>query len=109
MLFRSIYETWGATVRKAGTTAPTLTNWHTLNIHAASNDWENRIDGTAQTTSSSNTVTFRSVPLCGRTLTLDGGVTYYVGLIEAMIIYGRKLTTQERADVNTIITNGPAA
>jgi gliding motility-associated-like protein len=74
-------------------------NPHMLNIWSAVNDWAAGIDGKVLVTASTNTVSFASVPL--KNYIGAGHNAVFNGDISEVILYNRKLSTQERRRVQS--------
>ena len=92
-------EPFGSTVRKDILSfSPSITVWRRMNIHSAPNDWEARLDETAYGTTSSNTVGWNN----GGVATIGDGYPPagpFAGYMTTFLMYGRKLTADERAEV----------
>lgn len=111
-----VYDAFGSTARKAGFT-PTLStdSWRRVNIWSAPSDWAFSIDGTTQASTSTNTVSWRSQPVIGQstnsgTTIPSAGATVqpFKGWMGAVVVFNRKLTATERADVQAWLTAHPS-
>ncbi len=111
-----LYQDFGTSVRKAwnpitkvvveggGTTSGSaidLTNFNLFNMYSATNDWQAAFNGTTEYSTTSNTVNF-STNLGGNHIGAITGAIFN-GDISEIVLYNRKLTTQERQRVNTYL------
>lgn len=103
----NIYSDFGSTTRYVfGVgTKPVVSTWRTLDEWSASNDWAHLVDGTTIHSSSSNTVSLNTDPWFGAFPNAGNPNGINVGV---MVLYGRKLTTTERADLNTWMAAHPS-
>jgi len=92
-----IYDAYGSSVRKT-TVNPTqpLDVYNLYNAISASGEWTSRLNGIQLFTTATNTVSFETTSTLGKSETN----IYYEGNMAEVIIYNRKLTTDEREDVN---------
>lgn len=91
-----IYDDFASTVRKTvGDPTPALTNWHIYNAISASGEWTANLNGLQIFTTATNTVGWSAVPTigCSGGIANDGGIT-------AVIMFGGKLSTDDRARTN---------
>jgi hypothetical protein len=95
-----IYSAFGSTTRKTcGNPTPPLTDYTVLNFHSAQNDWGLRVNGTPLYATTSNTVSFTSNTIIGK----SAGSYYVIGYFKAIVLFNRKLTTHERAHVEAYL------
>jgi len=94
----NLYSGWGASTRLMTGISPStsLTVYHTLNVFTASNDWKYSINGTQQWADASMTVAFIAAPTIGKSKL----AAFWGGNIKSIVMFDRKLTTQERSDMN---------
>lgn len=91
-----IWDDFGTSGQKTTVDPATpLTQWHIYGAHSAANDWSNYIDGAEIYHTNTNTVAF---PAAATFLCRDD-VYNLEGDMAEFILYSRKLTTDERADV----------
>ena len=103
----NIYSDFGSTSRYSfGVGAkPVVNTWRTLDEWSASNDWAHLVDGTSISASASNTVSLNSDPWVGQYPNAGNPSGLEFGVI---ILYGRKLTTVERADLYAWVQDHPS-
>lgn len=90
-----IYDDWGSTVRKTTVDpTPSLASWRVYNVFSAANDWGSNLDGASLHTTATNTVGFLSTCYIGQT-----AGQYLACDIAELVMYNRKLTAPERAQV----------
>lgn len=98
----TIYEGFGTNNRKTlGAPVLSITDWRRYNVWSAANDYAAQLDSTSQFTSGSNTVLWDAAPIIGhgkRNGAVSDNTGSFQGNAGAILIYGRKLTTTERAD-----------
>lgn len=102
----SVYLGWGATSRRISNVNPTpaLTNWNTLNIDTTSGGtWTARLNGSTLGSASAN-FAFNSAPVIGESNPEDNSQGFD-GDIAAIICYNRVLSSGERADVQSYLTD----
>jgi hypothetical protein len=106
----TVYDNFGAGLRRSFTPSVSLNAWRRLNIWSAFNDWAYSLDGTAQLTSGSNTVAWKTQPHIGNGNQTPGTATYdtFEGNFGVIGLYNRKLTTTERSDLVTWMTAHPS-
>jgi hypothetical protein len=98
----SIYSDFGSSARKdCGNPTPDISQYHTINIWSAASDWQMNIDGGLLYNTATNTVSFPSATTLGK----SDGVYYFQGDIKAFILFSRKLTTAERAQMEMYCAN----
>lgn len=98
-----VYENFGhASGRYSYTPTMAITSWRRYGTYAATNDGKAFLDGVEQASTVAMTVGWPTVPQIGRDAYGFGGS------IGAVIIYNRKLTTTERADLDTWLAANPS-
>lgn len=91
-----VFDAWGTTVRKTTINpATSLAAFHVYNVVSAAGEWTSRWNGGGVDTFTTavNTVTFRTDPKLGMSLT---GAFFLDGDIAEVIVYSRELTGGER-------------
>lgn len=96
----TVKETFGTSAQKntAINPAPSFTSWRIYNVITAAGEYTINLDGTQIYTTATNTVQFAS----GASAYSIGGVlgaNPFIGHIAEIIMFPRKLTTPERAEV----------
>jgi hypothetical protein len=93
-----VYEAWGRYARvDCGNPTDSLADMHIYNVISASDEWTVNINGAEQYTTGTNTVSFAST---GVRIGRSSGSTYnYAGLFGEIVIFNRRLTSDERSDV----------
>jgi len=100
----NIYDGFGTTVRKS-TGNPTLsfTSPRCYNVVTTSSEWTSEVDGAQHYTNATNTVGFRTDPLLGKE---DRGTEhYYHGQIGEFILFNAKLSSGDKASMETYIAD----
>jgi hypothetical protein len=102
----SVNEDFG---RNANVPTFSLTEWNTwlrYNVWSAANDWVASINAVARSTQVSNTVGWRTDPRLGVSGPfMNGGLGLQYG---GILIFNRKLTTEERALAHGWLTTNPS-
>lgn len=91
--------------------APSLAinTWRRYNVYSAPGDWQAFLDGVSQKTYALGTVTWNSDPLLGATSEANSLIDLkFQGWMGAVVIYNRKLTTTERADLDAWLAANPS-
>lgn len=90
------YSSFGnATRRTCGGGATAASVWHIANWWSAPSDWRFNINGAQVYATGSNTVSFPSTSIVGKS---NPGGNYW-GWVKAVVLFNRKLTTEERTSV----------
>lgn len=104
------YFGWGSSVRKnTGNPTPNMADPHIFNVHSAAADWAAKIDGTTHYSTGTNTKSFSGGPSSSGATPGNylGGVpsadtpngVWWNGQIYEVVVFPRKLTTDQRAAV----------
>ncbi len=89
-----LYEDFGMSSRPGPFNIGNLNQWRVYNVKSAANSWEARLDASVITSSTTNTVSFPSLPELGRSQ------TYYMdGYIAEFIFYASALSEKDRNDI----------
>lgn len=94
----SAYLGWGQNARPSFGIGVPFTSYHTLNIWSATNDWAANVNGVNRATDASTIVGFVSAPYIGK---MEAANYWLSGNIKALCIFDRKLTTEERTQMNS--------
>jgi hypothetical protein len=110
----NIYEAFGTTTRRevlhSLSSPQVITAWRRYNVWSAANDYAIRLDAVSQFASASNTVLWDAAPVIGhgkRSGALSTNTGSFQGHMSAFVLYGRKLTTTERADLDAWMVANP--
>lgn len=96
-----VYDGSGSDTRKScGNPSLSLAAWRLVDIYSATNDWAFLIDGGVLHSTATNTVGFSPTCYIGRTTDV---VIYLLGQIAEVIVYDRKLTSDERIQIQDYI------
>ena len=90
---------------------PTLSidAWRRYNVWSATDDWVARLDGTAQTSGAvNNTVGWEPTPYIGNGDWGGGTFWKFNGHFGCFVLYNRKLSTTERADLDAWMAANPS-
>lgn len=90
-----VYDDFGATARQSFTPTISPTSWRRYNVASAAGSWVARLDGVTQATTAPS-VGWSTSPAVGNPYTAATGHIQY----GCVLIYGRTLTSGERADVD---------
>ena len=100
----TMYDNFASTARKSGAPGVDTTTWHRVNIWSAVNDWSCQIDEMTRFSSTANNVAWNSDLRIGN----NGGGLSFTGKYGVILLYSRKLTATERADLAAWVTANPS-
>lgn len=107
----TVYENFGlaTTQRKSFVPSMAITSWRRYNVWTSAADFTARLNETNQvTTGTSVTPTWTSTPRIGVGRRNSGDDMCFNGDMGVILIYNRKLTSGERADLVTWVTANPS-
>ena len=98
----NVYESFGSKLRKAtGNPALSLASFRNYNCISTSAEWTSNIDGTQHFTTATNTVSFAASSSLGKSV----NVHYFDGDIAELILFDNKISTSDRAAIETYISS----
>jgi len=89
---------WGSAELRQVAQPSSVLVYHTINMWTAANDWGAYFNGAPWATDITNVVQFSTTPYIGGMIAFPGN--YWIGYMKSIAIFNRKLTTQERSDMN---------
>jgi hypothetical protein len=93
----NVYDGFGTNTRKStGNPSVNLAAWHVYDAWSASGDWALQLNGATHYSTATNTTSFITTPLLGRSL---GASEHMDGWIAGLFYFNAKLSTDERADM----------
>lgn len=99
-IFPHLFDDFGSNERfDTGDPAPSLAAWRLYNVVSVDGEWTNFIDGTQHFTTATNTVAFNSATKLGASN--EGGFVYLDGDIAELVLFPRKLSLGEKAQMHT--------
>lgn len=106
----AVYESFGLATgqRKNFTPSMAISSWRRYDVWVAANDFSASLDETSQVTSSTATVAWTSTPAIGAGRKDSNIDMRFSGWISCFLVYSRKLTTTERADLATWLAANPS-
>lgn len=105
-----VYESFGLGTGQRMTFAPSLAvnTWRRYNVWSAAGDWAALLDETSQTTAGGTTVAWETAPVIGAGKKNSAVDVKFTGMVGCVLVYDRKLTDAERADVAAWLTSFPS-
>lgn len=108
-----VYENFGSTSRPGWTPTVALASWRRFSMVTAADEWTARLDGATQYTRAVNAVAwvpnaYTATPMLGASSTEALDEYHLDGMLGCVLLYGRRLTAAERADLDAWLVANPS-